>query len=103
MASRARLTPYARGIAYGMSLAGAKLAHIANTVVKTDGAHPCQQSIADCLDLCKANGGVRWNGDVKALSDAGRPRETTPEFDKSLAKLVAKHRGSSKAISAGCV
>ena len=32
------------------------------------GARPCQQSIAERLDLCKANGGVRWNGDVEALS-----------------------------------
>ena len=41
-----------------MSLAGASLSHIAETVVKTDGTHPCTSSVKDCIDLCKANKGV---------------------------------------------
>ena len=69
-----RFTPYGRGIAYGMSLMGASLEHIAKTVEKSDGAHPCQQSIAECIQLCKDNGGVSWDGDAAALGGAGRPR-----------------------------
>ena len=89
-----RLTPYARGIAYGMHLAGAGLETIAATVRKPDGGNPTQQGIWHCIQLCEDNGGTHWDGDAKELSGSGRPRETTPAMDRDLAKLVFKHRGS---------
>lgn len=42
MQTNARLSPYTRGIIYGMSLMGAKLAHIASTLRKADGTPPRQ-------------------------------------------------------------
>ena len=52
------LGPLSKGIAYDMSLAGASLIHIAQTVVKTDGTHPCTSSVESCIALCAGNGGV---------------------------------------------
>ena len=92
--ARTRLSPYARGIAYGMHLAGTHLQTIAATVRKPDGENPTQQGIWHCIQLCEDNGGVDWDGDAKELSGGGRPRETTPAMDRELTKLVFKHRGS---------
>ena len=92
----APLSPFARGIVYGMSLAGATLEKIASTVRKTDGSHPTQQSVSSCIALCKENGGVKWDGDAAALNGGGRPRETTAATDREIVKLVCKFRGSAK-------
>ncbi len=100
--TRARLDAYARGIVYGMHLAVAGLELIAATVAKTDGTHPCQQTVSDCIALCEANGGVAWGGGAGAVAASGQPRDTTQAFDKALLKLVFKHRSSAK-VTVGIV
>ena len=94
VASRGRLSPYTRGIVYGMHLAGATLADIASTVAKPDGKKVAKQGAGYCIELCERNGGLSWNGCLD--SAAGRPRETTAAMDRELTKLVLKHRGTVK-------
>ena len=45
-ATSARLSPFCRGIIYGMHLMDATLEHTASTMLKTDGTHPTQQCVS---------------------------------------------------------
>lgn len=94
--SHARLSPFLRGVVYGMFLAGTLPGDIIKSVTKSDGAAMSEQAARDTIQLVEKNGGLKWDGDAAALSEAGRPRETTPAFDRKVAKLVFKHRGKMK-------
>ena len=72
-ASHARLSPYVRGIILGMSLAGMACRDIAEQVVKSDGTHPSYQTVAVTLKRCQALGGLKWNGEERAVG-RGPPR-----------------------------
>ncbi len=90
----ARLSPYLRGIVYGMHLAGATLDDVHTKLRKPDRSKLTPQGAWACVQLCEENGGVKWDGDASKLSSSGRPRETTAAMDHALTKLVFKHRGS---------
>ena len=89
MASRARLNPYARGLIYGMHMAGATLEVISDAVRKPAGSALTQQGAWHRIGLCKANGGARWDGE--AQNPGRRPRTTTLAMDKALVSLIFKH------------
>ena len=78
-----------------MFLAGWSYEDIADKIVKADGSHPCQQSVADNVDYCESHGGLKWNGEVDT-SGRGRPRKTTTALDRKIVKLVFRYRGSAK-------
>ncbi len=39
---------------------------------------------------------AKWDGDATAVASSGRPRLTTGALDKSIARLVYRHRGSAR-------
>ena len=93
--SRARFTPFVCGAIYGLALAGWTYQQIADEVKKSDGSHPCQQSVASVVKRAKQNGELHKK-EVKPAStatSAGRPRRTTTALDRAIVKLVFKHRG----------
>ena len=90
--SPSRLSPYLRGIVVGLALAGFSQRKIADEVVKPDGEHPCQQSIADVLCAAEAVGTYRWNGEADTCQNS-RPRATSKAFDKKILDIVFKNRG----------
>ena len=94
-ASYARLSPYVKGVIFGMFLAGSTLWDIADTVVKSDGQHPCQQTVAATVARCRAEGGTKWDGQVKSTG-RGPPRATTDALNRKVVKLVFKSRGRAK-------
>jgi len=92
--SFARLGDFARGVIWGLSLAGWGSRDIAKAVKKPDGARPSKDAVRDVLQDCE-NEGVPWAGQKKK-SAAGAKRATTPAFDTAVRKLVYKYRGSAK-------
>ena len=66
--SYVRLTPFVRGVIYGLFLAGYTLDEIREEVVKSDGAAPSRQTIAEIIrvaadrggDPCDENSGHAW-------------------------------------------
>ena len=66
--SYVRLTPFVRGVIYGLFLAGYILDEIKEEVVKSDGAAPSRQAIAEIIrvaadrgdDPCDENSGHAW-------------------------------------------
>ena len=94
-ASRTNLTPYLRGIAIGLFLAGYTLSEIAQEIEKPDGSNPCYQSIATLVDQAQSHGIFQWSGDGEKVN-AGRPRITTDALDRAIEKEVFKNRGSAK-------
>ena len=92
-ATNTRLTPFLRGVIYGLLLAGWTYCEIAEEVEKPDGTHPSQQAVAKVAATLKSCGGFRWDGHSSS-GNAGRPRATTDALDKQIVKLVFKHRGS---------
>ena len=90
-ASRTHLTPFLRGVIYGLFLAGYTYQEIADEVEKPDGQHPCQQSIASVIKEAEANGGLRWDGTQSA--NAGRPRSSSSALDAKILRLVYRCRG----------
>ena len=89
--ARAHFSPFLRGVVYGLFLAGYTYQEIADEVVKTDGEHPCQQSIASVVETAQGYGGLQWDGEH--AQGAGRPRITTDEIDKKILRLVFRFRG----------
>ena len=75
-----------RGVAYGMFLVGSSSHEIANEsaneVVKSDGLHPCQQSVASLIAEMKASGGVTWGPGTRHSLPIGRPRATPKLLDR---------------------
>lgn len=87
-----RLTPFLRGVIYGLLIAGWPHAEIADEVEKPDGTHPSTQAVAQVAAQVESLGGFGWNGQTPP-GKAGRPRTTTDALDKQIVKLVFKHRG----------
>lgn len=94
--SHMRLSPYLRGIVFGMSLTGASVADILAEVCKQDGSRVSQQGVRDCIATCKSHGGIFWNGELSAETHAGRPRKTTIAEDNAIKRLVVQNRGKAK-------
>jgi hypothetical protein len=91
-ASKVHLTPYLRGVVYGLFLAGCTLLEISEEVVKPDGSHPSMSSISDCIKTAESSGGICWDGNT--CPPTGRARTWKPALDKAIVKLVFKMRGS---------
>ena len=72
-ASFARLTPFLRGVIYGLYLSGSSFDEIQQEVAKPDGADVTLQSIRNTVAMCEANGGVTFDGRPPS-SARGRPR-----------------------------
>ena len=96
VASHARLAAFARGVVYGMALAGLVGSEIREEIENAGGQPPSRECVRQTLATCKANGGLRWDGGCAAASAAGRPRETPPALDNAIRKVVFKHRGKAK-------
>jgi hypothetical protein len=96
--SYARLSPYVKGIIFGLFLAGTSLQDIADdkNVIKNDGQHPCQQTVASTVARCQAEKrNKKWNG-AATTSDRGPPRQTTTALDRKIVKHVFRMRGRAK-------
>ena len=48
--TRVHYSPYLKGVIFGLFLAGTTYREIAEEVVKPDGTHPCQQSVASVVE-----------------------------------------------------
>ena len=70
--SSARLSPYLRGVIFGMSKVGKSPAYIQRAIKKPDGVQPSHQAVVDAIALCKRMGGIKWDG------GAGNLRYTLP-------------------------
>ena len=90
--SSARLSPYLRGVIFGMSKAGKSAAHIQRAIKKPDGAQPSHQAVADAIALCTRMGGMKWDGVVQTAR-VGRHRSTELALDRKIRALVFRHRG----------
>jgi transposase len=91
-AAHARLTPFSRGVAYGLSLAGYSVKEIADEIEKPGGCRPSKSTIFETIATARKSGGLGWDGVV--VSNAGRPRKTEDALNKDIVKLVFKNRGS---------
>ena len=91
--SKMKLSPFLRGVVYGMFLAGMSSYEIADEVVKTDGTHLTQQGARNIVQLAQKAGGFAWDGTSRKSGNIGRPRATSAALDKAVLKLVFKHRG----------
>ena len=93
-----RLTPFLRGVIYGLFVAGWAYQEIANEVEKADGTNPCQQSVAATIAAVRKNGGMQCDGmsGSSTSAEVGRPLKTNPGLDKQILKLVFKHRGRAR-------
>ena len=60
--SFARLTPYLRGIIYGLMLAGYSVDEIVDEVEKPDGSQPSPVAVPRRLQLSQEEGGMAWDG-----------------------------------------
>ena len=90
----ARLTPYLRGIIYGLRMADYGVQDIIKEVEKADGAPPSRSAVLRSLALSDRMGGLAWDGVVP--SAGGRPKKTSDALDKAMLRLVFKHRGQAK-------
>ena len=80
--SHARLTPFLRGVAYGLHLAGQSYREIADQLLKPDASETTQQAVAGIIKQVQSHGGVLWDGGATAASSAGRQRNTSRAEDK---------------------
>ena len=94
--SYARLTPFLRGVIYGMFLSGMTIPEIRDEIIKGDGECPSYNAVGNLIKQCTAKGGLLWNGGADVKHAGGRPRTTTSSLDRKVIKLVFKHRGSAK-------
>ena len=83
---------FARGVVWGLYMAGWSGKSIAAKVRKTDGTVPKRQSVWSAIAGAKKRGARVWRGEQK--SKAGRPRKTTKGLMKKIRNLVFRHRGS---------
>ena len=60
--SFARLTPYLRGIIYGLMLAGFSVDDIVDEVEKPDGSQPSPFAVRQRLQLSQEEEGMAWGG-----------------------------------------
>ena len=92
----ARLSPYVRGIIFGLYLAGLPLNEILEQVVKPDGSSPQKQTVCNTIRMCEKNGGFHWDGGAAKCHPGGGTRVTSSKLDRQVVKAVFKHRGSAK-------
>ena len=93
--SYSRLSPYIRGIIFGLFFAGVSYQDIADQVYKDDGTRPSKNAVALVVSKCTSEGGVKWDGNPIS-SGRGPERATTSAFDRQVVKLVFQHRGKAK-------
>ena len=72
----ARLTPYLRGIIYGLRIADYGVQDIVKEVEKADGAPPIRSAELRSLALSDRMGGLAWDDGV-VPSAGGRPNNTS--------------------------
>ena len=89
-----RLTPYLRGIVYGLMFAGYSVDDIVDEVEKPDGSQPSPSGVRQSLQLSKEEGGMAWDG--VARTGGGQPKKTADALDRAILRLVFKHRGKAK-------
>ena len=77
-ATFARLTPYLRGIIYGLRMADYGVQDI-KKVEKAGGAPPIRSAVLRSLALSDRMGGLAWDGVVP--SAGGRPKKTPDALD----------------------
>ena len=75
----ARLTPYLRGIIYGLRMADYGVQDIIKEVEKADGAPPIRSALLRSLALSDRMGGLAWDGVVP--SAGGRPKKTSDALE----------------------
>ena len=64
-ASHSRLTPFLRGVIYGLFLGGLTIPEIQVEIVKGDGECPSYNAVAVAIKQCIANGGTRESRKTK--------------------------------------
>ena len=96
--SCARLDAFARGVIWGMHLAGAERQEICHEVTKTDGAHPSMNAVDKVVAKLKKN--PEWRGDDSRCG--GRPEALTPKQKRELVGLVFAERGKTKVTLSYC-
>ena len=89
--SFARLSAFARGVVWGLHVAGWAQRDIAEVVRKTDGTVPSFRAVGGAIATGKKKGARKWT--EKEESAAGRPSKTTTSLDKKIKNLVFRHRG----------
>ena len=75
----ARLTPYLRGIIYGLRMADYVVQDIIKEVEKADGAPPSRSAVLRSLALSDQMGGLAWDGMVPPAG--GRPEKTSEALE----------------------
>ena len=88
-----QLTPFLRGVVYGMFLAGMTYANIAEEVQKPDGSQMTEGGARYVVAKVEKEGGLASIGAAPADDGRGRPRATDNGLDKAIVKLVFKMRG----------
>jgi hypothetical protein len=91
-ATFARLGTFARGVAYGLFLAGWALRDIAPEVRKTDGTEATHEAVRGAINDVKRR--PPWGAQQPRKHPGGTRRATTPALDKKIKKLVVQNRGS---------
>ena len=91
-ATHARLDTFARGMIWGMHLAGAPREDILQEVSKKDGTLATLSAVDKVIATMKAN--PEWRG--QDSSAGGRPGKLTAKQKKDLRDLVFKERGKAK-------
>ena len=71
-----RLSPFLRGVDFGVHLAGYTLFEIESEVARP------YQTISDTIRAAKAAGGFAWDGN--SAPSIGRPWKTTTKLDKEI-------------------
>ena len=92
--SFARLTPYLRGIIYGLMLTGYSVDEIVDEVEEPDVSQPSPFAVRQSLQLSQEEGRMAWDG--LAQTGGSRPKNITDAFDRATLRLVVKHRGKAK-------
>ena len=88
--SFARLTPYLRGVIYGLMLAGYSVDDIADEVEKPDGSQPSPSAVRQSLQLSEEEGGMAWDG--VAQTGGGRPKKTTDALDRAISLSLSMYQ-----------
>ena len=95
--SYARLDAWARGAIWGMSLMGAPLDRICESVTKTAGTVPSIRAVTGVIARKKEE--PQWRGEEE---HSGRPRTLTDEQQQQVVDLVFAERGKAKVTVSFC-
>ena len=96
--SYARMDTFARGMIWGMCIAGCTRDQILDCAVKTDGTQPSVRAVDDVI--AKKRDEQKWRGEDKPHS--GRPKALSDEQIKKLVDLVFEERGQAKVTVKYC-